>query len=92
MDRTLQIETVWTRSERFTFRFGALHDRISVQHSAVTAPFSFGSRTESRAYVGMMAHFRGIRVQIIEGIELDREPYDVWAVHDKGFFQLQAVF
>lgn len=92
VDRALQLETVWTRSERFTFRLGALHDRISVQNSAITAPFSFGSRSESRAYVGMMAHFRGIRVQIIEGIELDHEPYEVWAVHDKGFVQLQAVF
>ena len=92
VDRVLQLETLWTQSERFTFRLGALHDRISVQHSGITEPFSFGSRTESRAYFGVMARFRGIRVQIIEGIELDHEPYEVWAVHDKGFVQLQAVF
>jgi hypothetical protein len=92
LDRALQLETVWTRSPSLGFRLGALHDRISVQNSGVTAPFSFGSRTESRAYLGVMMRFGGVSLQIVEGIELDREPYDVWAVHDKGFVQLQAVF
>lgn len=92
VDRVLQVETVWTRSASLAFRLGGLYDRIGVQNSAVTAPFSFGSRTESRAYVAIMMRFGGVRLQIVEGIELDPEPYDVWALHDKGFVQLQAVF
>jgi hypothetical protein len=29
---------------------------------------------------------------VIEGIELDPEPYEVWWVHDKGFLHLQTTF
>ncbi len=92
VDRVLQVETVWNASPSLDLRLGGLHDRISVQHSGVTAPFSFGSRTESRAYVSAMARFGRVNLQLVEGVELDHEPYSVWAVHDKGFVQLQAVF
>ena len=92
VDRVLQVETVWTVTPSLLARVGGLHDRITVRQSAVTAPFSFGSRVESRAYVAAIATFGRMSLQIIEAIELDHEPYNVWAVHDKGFVQLQATF
>jgi hypothetical protein len=36
--------------------------------------------------------FGMVSFQVVEGIELDHEPYDVWLVHDKGFLQVQARF
>lgn len=92
VDRVIQVEAVWTKSPALAFRLGGLYDRITIQQSGITAPFSFGSRTESRAYIGIIARFGGVSLQVVEGLELDRESYDVWAVHDKGFVQLQAVF
>ena len=92
VDRVLQVEAVWTATPSLAVRLGGLHDRITVQNSGITAPFSFGSRRESRAYVAAMARFGRVNLQLVEGIELDHEPYDVWAVHDKGFLQLQTTF
>jgi hypothetical protein len=92
VDRVLQVEAAWSATPSLHVRLGGLHDRISIQNSGVTAPISFGSRTESRAYVAAMARFGRVSLQIVEGLELDHEPYEVWAVHDKGFLQLQATF
>ncbi|MGH7730042.1 MAG: hypothetical protein ACRENJ_02210, partial [Candidatus Eiseniibacteriota bacterium] len=92
VDRVLQLETAWTATPSLVARVGALHDRISIRNSAITAPFSFGSRTESRAYVVAMARLGRLSLQITEAIELNHEPYEVWAVHDKGFVHLQATF
>ena len=39
-----------------------------------------------------MMRFGRVSLQVVEGLELDREPYEVWAVHDKGFVQLQTTF
>ena len=84
VDRVLQVEAAWSATPSLLVRLGGLYDRISIRNSAVSAPLSYGPRTESRAYVAAMARF--------EGLELDHEPYEVWAVHDKGFLQLQATF
>jgi hypothetical protein len=92
VDRVLQVETVWTAMPSLAIRLGGLYDRITVQNSGITAPFSFGSRTESRAYVAATARFGRLSLQLVEGIELDHEPYEVWAVHDKGFLLLQTTF
>jgi hypothetical protein len=92
VDRVIQLEAGWSPSSTLGFRLGGLHDRIGVVHSGVTAPFSFGSRTESRAYLAVMARFGRMSLQLVEGIELDPEPYEVWAVHDKGFVQIQTTF
>ena len=92
VDRVLQVEAAWSATPSLLVRLGGLYDRINIQNSGITAPFSFGSRTESRAYVAGMARFGRVNLQIVEGLELDHEPYDVVAVHDKGFLQLQASF
>jgi hypothetical protein len=54
--------------------------------------FSFGTRSESRLYLGLALRIGRIQVAGVEGIELDDEPYDVRIVHDKGFLQLQTTF
>ena len=92
VDRVIQVEAAWTATPSLAFRLGGLYDRITIEQSGVSTEYSFGSRTESRVYAGVMARFGRMSLQLVEGIELDREPYDVWAVHDKGFVQLQAVF
>ena len=92
VDRVLQLEAAWSATPSLLLRLGGLRDRITIQNSGITAPFSFGSRTETRAYLAAMARFGRVNLQIVEGIEVDHEPYEVWAVHDKGFVQLQASF
>jgi hypothetical protein len=92
VDRVVQAEAAWNATPSIVLRLGGLHDRITIQNSAVSAPLSYGSRTESRAYLAGIARVGRVNLQIIEGIELDHEPYEVWAVHDKGFLQLQATF
>ena len=92
IDRTLGAEVEWNAHPRLTARLGGLYDRISIARSGLAFRPSYGTRTESRAYVGLAARFGNVMISIVEGIELDPEPYDVWAVHDKGFFQLQAIF
>jgi len=54
--------------------------------------WTWGTRKESRAYLGLELLLGRVRVQGIEGIELDSEPYEVTFHHDKGFLQLQTTF
>jgi hypothetical protein len=92
VDRVIQLEALWTPSPAWGLRLGWLHDHITVVQSGTSLEYSFGTRREARAYLGLLARFGRVSLQLVEGIELDREPYDVWFVHDKGFVQLQAVF
>lgn len=91
VDRLIQLETIWSATPSLSLRLGAMRDRIGVAWSAVT-PYSYGSRSEDRAYLGVILHFGALSLQAVEGIELDHEPYNVWLVHDKGFLQAQARF
>jgi hypothetical protein len=92
------IERVWwldswtALTPVFDLRLGALYERISIRRSAVFPYWTWGSRRESRAYVGLSARFGNFMVSGVEGIELDHEAYDVYFVHDKGFITLQASF
>ena len=88
----LGVEANWIAMPSLVMRFGGLYDRISVAQSGVVYQQSYGTRTESRLYVGLTAQLGRIRVSGVEGIELDPEPYEVWGVHDKGFLHLQASF
>jgi hypothetical protein len=92
IDRLLGLEAEWSFTPTLVGRIGALHDQITVAKTGTTPHTTFGSRRESRAYVGLMARFGRVSLQGIEGFELDQEPYDVWFVHDKGFIQLQTTF
>jgi hypothetical protein len=92
VDRVIQLEAAWRATSSLHLKLGGLHDRIGVRPSGVALSSRYGTRTESRAYVGFMTRFGSVRLQAIEGIELDHEPYEVWLVHDKGFLQLQTTF
>jgi hypothetical protein len=90
-DRMVNLDASVTLSQRFIFRAGGLFDRAGVGKYNQPA-FTFGTRNESRAYLGLIARFGKVSVQGIEGIELDPEPYEVSFHHDKGFLQLQTTF
>ncbi len=92
VDRMIGVEAEWLAHPRIEMRVGGLYDRISIAQSGVIYQESYGSRTESRLFVGLSARFGRILVSGVEGVELDPEPYDVWLVHDKGFLHLQASF
>lgn len=92
IDRMVVLDTHWGVSENWGLRFGAMHDNISIDRAGPNQPFSWGSRRENRAFVGLTARFGRVLIHAVEGIELDAEPYDVWLVHDKGFIHLQATF
>ena len=95
IDRMLQGEALWRASDRLKLRVGGLYDRITITQTGLppAVPIkTYGSRKESRAYVGLIARFGRVDLQGVEGIELDHEPYQVSFVHDKGFLQLQTTF
>jgi hypothetical protein len=92
IDRMMGLEAEWLLHPRYEMRFGGLYDRITVGQSGKSFQRGYGSRNESRLYVGLAAEFGRIRVSGVEGIELNDEPYEVWFVHDKGFLHLQASF
>jgi len=92
IDRTLQLETRWAARTDLTVRLGGLFDRASVSKSGKTGVFTYGTRNESRAYFGFVARFGRVSLCGVEGVELDRERYEVWHHHDKGFLSLQTTF
>jgi hypothetical protein len=69
-----------------------MYDRIGIARAGVDPFFTYGSRKESRAYLGLDARFGRVSVSGVEGIELDQEPYEVTFHHDKGFLRLQTTF
>ncbi|MBI5171127.1 MAG: hypothetical protein HZA61_16695 [Candidatus Eisenbacteria bacterium] len=91
-DRVLAGEVSHRFSGRWLVRSGLMYDRVSIAVHGGYPGFTWGSRKESRAYVGLRAKFGRVSVQGIECIELDHEPYEVSFHHDKGFLQLQTTF
>ncbi|HEY3216692.1 MAG TPA: TonB-dependent receptor [Candidatus Eisenbacteria bacterium] len=92
VDRVLQLEADYALGPVWSARVGALHDRITVGQVGRPRFTTYGTRVESRAYVGLEARFGKVSVSAVEGVELDPEPYEVWGVHDKAFLQLQTTF
>jgi len=92
IDRLIQLDTRWDATRTLALRAGGLYDRIGIARSGYQPYSTWGTRTESRAYVGLAARFGRVSVEAIEGIELDPERYEVWWVHDKGFLHLQTTF
>lgn len=92
LDRLAQLELEWRASPALTWRLGALTDRVSVARSGGWSTVGYGTRRESRGYLGATLRVGQVTLSAVEGFELDREPYDVWGIHDKGFVQLQARF
>jgi hypothetical protein len=91
VDRVAQLEGRFPLWAAWAARVGALHDRVTVGWSGAPFP-TYGTRVESRAYVGLTGRFGQVSVSAVEGIELDPEPYEVWWVHDKAFLHLQTTF
>jgi len=92
INRMLVFESSYRLTPSWAVRAGGIYDRISI-NSAGNLPLNYyGSRRESRAFIGLSARFGRVTVAAIESMELDTEPYDVWLVHDKGFLHLQTTF
>ena len=92
VERVSQLETSYRFTPSLIARVGGMYDRVGVGRNGPVRVVSYGTRNESRAYVGLMAKFGRVWVMGVEGVELDHEPYEVWLVHAKGFLQLQARF
>lgn len=92
LDRMGTAEVDWRARPEWLVRMGLLYDRVGVTEDGSVPGFSWLSRKKSRAFVGLQARFGRVRVQGIEGIDLDREPYPVSFRHDKGFLHLQTTF
>lgn len=92
LDRVGVGEVDWKATPNWHMRMGLLYDRIAIARTGDPPWFTFGSRKESRAFIGLQARAGRVRLQGIEGIELDSEPYPVTFHHDKGFLALQTTF
>lgn len=81
--------TTWLLAE-----LGYAREDIDVVQTGdeATWRFTHGSRSEERATLAAEFSFRGVRVRLVETLEIDGESYDVVGVHDKSFVQIQAVF
>jgi len=92
IDRLMMVEARFLVTGEVHARIGGMFDRITVAHEGMPFLQTYGTRNESRAFVGLSARFGRVSIHLVEGIELDPEPYEVWLVHDKGFMHLQATF
>ncbi|HUK62586.1 MAG TPA: hypothetical protein VLV15_04605 [Dongiaceae bacterium] len=92
IDRVQHIEVHGEFRPTFGYRLGWMHDHIDVRKDPGVPGFTYGTRGENRLYLGLDLQFAKVRTGGIEGIELDREPYEVSHHHDKGFLGLQSVF
>jgi hypothetical protein len=71
---------------------GGMRDRVTVSQIGFIPLQTPGTRHETRAFISLHKQFGRLRLQGIEGIELDHETYEVSFHHDKGSFQLQTTF
>jgi hypothetical protein len=92
IDRALQADALYRFSAPFAGRLGYIHDQITIDTSGYEPTGTEGTRKESRAYFGLDARFGRVRIDGVEGIELDLEPYPVYFHHDKAFITLQTTF
>ena len=92
VDRVYHLEVNRRLSPTLLLRVGGLYDRLGFGRAGITRFTSDNRNNEARAFIGLSARFGRVSVQGIEGIELNREPYEVTWHHDKGFVQLQTTF
>jgi hypothetical protein len=96
IDRCVMIDSWFKAPWGLGARAGALRDRVTSWHDGgiygIPGFDSPGTRYETRAIISLHKMFGKVRLQGIEGIELDKEPYPVSFHHDKGFLQLQTTF
>jgi hypothetical protein len=96
IDRCVMVDSWFIGPWGTGVRAGGMRDRVTSWHdggvNGVPGFASQGTRYEDRAIISLQKLFGRVRMQIIEGIELDNESYEVSFHHDKGFFQLQTTF
>jgi hypothetical protein len=92
VERTPVLELGWRPAAGWGARVGYMRDRVTVDQRGALPGFTYGTRNETRIHLGLQARFGRVLVQGVEGVELDREPYEVSFHHDKGFLQLQTTF
>lgn len=98
IDRCVMVDSWFNAAWGLRVWVGGLRDRVTVWSNVSNLIFlpppleSEGTRYEDRAIISLQKTFGRLRVQGIEGIELDHEPYQVTLHHDKGFLQLQTTF
>ncbi|MFI5372326.1 MAG: hypothetical protein ACHQ52_12280 [Candidatus Eisenbacteria bacterium] len=92
IDRVQHVELHGSFRPTIGYRLGWMHDHINIHQDPGVPGFSWGTRGENRLYLGLDLQFSKVRTDGVEGIELDREPYEVAHHHDKGFLGLQSVF
>ena len=92
LDRVGALEVDWRAHPDWLVKVGLLYDRIGIARVGDAPGFTYASRKESRGFFGFQARLDKVQVQIVEGIELDSEPYTVTFHHDKTFLHLQTTF
>jgi hypothetical protein len=94
IDRCVMLDSWFNAPWGLGVRLGAMRDRVTVwqDYFLPLGLETSGTRHETRAIISLHKQFGKVRVQGIEGIELDHEPYEVSFHHDKGFLQLQTTF
>ena len=98
IDRCVMVDSWFNAPGGLRVWLGALRDRVTVWSNVDPLDYlppplvSTGTRYEDRAIISLQKTFGRVRLQGIEGIELDHEPYQVSFHHDKGFIQLQTTF
>ena len=92
IDRMPMIEGSFRGPWDIGVRTGFMRNRVTVTGAGWVPVFTWGTRVETRAFIGLQKKFGRVRVQAMEGIELDHEKYDVSFHHDKGFLHIQTTF
>jgi len=96
IDRCVMVDSWFKAPWGLGARVGGLRDRVTVWHDGgiygLPAFDSQGTRYEDRVIISLQKLFGRVRLQGIEGIELDKEPYPVTFHRDKGFLFLQTTF
>jgi hypothetical protein len=92
IDRCVMIESWFKAAWGVGVRVGGMRDRVTVWQNGIIPLDTTGSRHETRAFITLQKMFGRVRVQGMEGVELDHEPYEVSFHHDKGFIQIQTTF
>ena len=92
IDRMPMVEGAFRAAWGCGARVGFMRDRITVVDDGRSPVSTYGTRVETRLFVGLQKQFGRVRLEGTEGVEFDHEPYPVTFHHDKGFVHIQTTF
>jgi hypothetical protein len=92
IDRMPTLQTTFRLPLEIGARAGYMYNRVTVVREGNPPTGSWGTRRENRLFISLQKRFGRVLVQGTEGIELDKEGYDVAFVHDKGFVHVMFPF